>query len=79
MNPHVLIALSDAPLGRRLRVRHLGTHPELSSRLREMGFFENAVIRCITKGDGTIICEVCNTRVGMNNRVARTIIVSSSD
>lgn len=73
--PHV--PLTDVPLGRRVRIRQLNSQPEVCSRLRELGFCENAVIRCINKGNGNIICEVCNTRVGLNQLVASCIVVSS--
>lgn len=71
------IALSDVPIGHRVRIAQLQSHPETCSRLREMGFCENAVIRCINKGNGNIICEVCNTRVGLNQAVAQAIVVTS--
>jgi ferrous iron transport protein A len=69
--------LTEVTLGKRFRIAHLQSHPETCARLREMGFCENAVIRCVNKGNGTIICEICNTRIGLNQLVASTIIVSS--
>lgn len=72
-----LFSLSNAPLGRRLSVRHLvNSQPELCVRLRELGFCENAIIRCISKNTACLICEVFNTRVGLNANVARNIYVS---
>lgn len=74
---HSHIALSDVPVGQRVRIAQLRSQPETCSRLREMGFCENAVIRCINKGNGNIICEVCNTRVGLNRIIAQAIVVTS--
>lgn len=69
--------LTEVPVGRRVRIAKLSAQPEMCSRLRELGFCENAVLRCVNKGNGNIICEVCNTRVGLNHLVAGAIFVSS--
>jgi ferrous iron transport protein A len=69
--------LSDVPVGTRVRIRHLTSPPVVSQRLREMGFCENAVVRCVTKGYGNIICEVYDTRVGLNHGLAGEIVVTS--
>jgi len=76
MNAGNLLTLIEVPVGLRARVRHLHTQPDVCFRLRELGFRENAVIRCITKGNGAIICEVCNTRIGLNSHLAGSIVVS---
>ena len=72
-------SLTDVPIGQRVRIRQLKSQPDLTMRLREMGFCENAVIRCINKGAGAIICEVCNTRIGLNRLAASSIVVSSCE
>lgn len=69
--------LTDVPQGTKVRVRHLQSLPELCSRLRELGFAENAVVRCVVNGSRQMICEVCNTRIGMHHSIARTILVST--
>ena len=79
MTSDVHMTLIDAPNGTRVRIRHLTSRPEISTRLRELGFCENAVVRCVMKGYGNIICEVNNTRVGLDNGLARGIHVSVSD
>ena len=72
-----MLNLSIAPVGRKLSVRHLvNSSPELCIRLRELGFCENAVIRCISRNNMSLICEVCNTRIGLNAGVASNIYVS---
>jgi Fe2+ transport system protein FeoA len=73
------MTLIDAPVGTFVRIRHLSSRPEISTRLRELGFCENAVVRCVTKGYGNIICEVYNTRVGLDSGLARRIHVSVSE
>jgi len=73
------MTLIDAPVGTRVRIRHLTSRPEIATRLREMGFCENAVVRCVMKGYGNIICEVYNTRVGLDSGIARRIHVSVSE
>jgi Fe2+ transport system protein FeoA len=70
------MTLSDVPAGMRVRVRHLSSRPDVSRRLRELGFCENAVVRCIVRGFGNIICEVYDTRVGLNRSLARGIHVA---
>jgi Fe2+ transport system protein FeoA len=71
-----LSSLTDVPVGQRVRIYQLATQPELCCRLREMGFSENAVVRCLHKAHGNIICEVFNTRIGINNALAEFIAVS---
>ena len=68
--------LGDAPLDRQLRIRDLHSQPEVCGRLRAMGLCENAVVRCITRGRGSVICEVCNARVGLNDLLANDIVVA---
>lgn len=73
------IPLSEAPLGRKMLIRALRTTPDLSTRLREMGLFENAVVRCVARGHAAVICEVSDTRLGLNDHVADTIHVADCD
>ena len=68
--------LSDAPLGKSVRISRLRSRPEVSVRLREMGFCEDALVRCVMKSHGNIICEILNTRIAMNSRLAGDILVS---
>ncbi|MER3522700.1 MAG: hypothetical protein C4326_01185 [Ignavibacteria bacterium] len=70
------ISLNDVPLGTRVRVRQLISHPELSTRLREIGINENALIRPVNRGNGSLICEVCNTRIGLTQMLARSILIT---
>jgi len=67
--------LAHVPAGTTVRVSHLNSHPETCHRLRELGFCENALIRCVSNGATQLICEICNTRVGMNRAIAQAIFV----
>ena len=69
--------LIDVPIGTTVRIAHLNSPPEACLRLRELGFCENSIIRCVNRGSGNIICEVCNSRVGLNHAVASAIYVST--
>jgi len=69
--------LKDVPIGTRVRIRQLHSAPETCNRLREMGLCEDAVIRCLMKGDRSIICEVCNARVGLSGGLASEIVVTA--
>lgn len=68
--------LAHIKSGNTVRIQQLNSHPEICQRLRELGFCENATVRCVTNGSMQLICEVCNTRVGLNHTLARSIIVS---
>jgi Fe2+ transport system protein FeoA len=75
--PYPPSTLVDAPIGARVRIRQLRhARPEMSARLRELGFCENAIVRCVLKGNGNIICEIQNSRIGIDNTLARTIVIS---
>ncbi len=76
MKKDLYFALSDAPLGCSLRIRHLHATPALSMRLRELGFRENAALRGLTRGFGSMICEVGASRIGIDSDIARAIRVS---
>ena len=74
-SPTELLQLSTVRAGMSVRIKQLSSSPEVSVRLRELGFCENAIVRCVHKGGGNIICEVCNTRIGLNQRIADSIYV----
>ncbi len=76
MSTQSLFSLHDIPVGHHFRIRYLRTSPEVSLRLRELGLHENAIIRCLTKGE-RIICEVHSSRIGLTRDVAESIHVST--
>ena len=69
--------LADAPIGRQMRITHIHSDPEVSVRLREMGFREDAIVRCITRNDNNLICEILNSRIGLNGSTANSIAVTA--
>jgi Fe2+ transport system protein FeoA len=78
--PHSdFLTLSEAPVGTRVRIRTLAAQADVSRRLRELGLCERAVVSCVMKGHGNIICAIQNTRIGLDHRLAGMIIVSSYD
>jgi Fe2+ transport system protein FeoA len=62
-----------------MRIRELNSEPTVCIRLRELGFCENAVVRCLTRDASKLICEICNTRVGLQAAVADTILIAPLD
>ena len=70
--------LFEVPTGTEVFVFRLTSEPALCERLREMGFCENAKIKCVSKGGNGLICQVCNSRVGINEQLARQIVVSEN-
>jgi Fe2+ transport system protein FeoA len=71
-------SLAEIPLGEEVRIRSLHGSPELSHRLRELGICEDAVLRCLCRVHGNLICEVSAARVGLNASIARDILVARS-
>ena len=76
MNAQSHVTLREIPVGRRARIRHLHAEARVSTRLRELGFYEDAIVRCVMKSHGNIICEIYNTRIGINNHLANDIVVT---
>lgn len=68
--------LAEAPVGMFVRIHMLQSSPPVCQRLRELGFCENAVIRCMVNNEGSLICQVCNSRVGLTREIARDILVA---
>lgn len=71
-----MYTLAEIPSGTSVTISRLESHPETCLRLRELGFCENATVRCVTNGSSQLICEVCNTKVGLNFTTANSIIVT---
>ncbi len=43
-------------------------------RLREMGFCEEQSVKLLSR-DGSLICQVCNARLGISEELAESILV----
>lgn len=76
MTPTPRVTLAHVPVGRRARIRAVRHHrPEVARRLRELGISENTTIRCLVRGNGNMICQIKNMRIGLDNMVADSIDV----
>jgi Fe2+ transport system protein FeoA len=66
--------LSHVPEGCTVCIKELTTTPDVSSRLREMGFGEEKHIRLVSHAT-SVICQVCNARLGISRKLAEQIMV----
>ena len=67
-------SLDEARAGTFVRIKQLNATPEVSRQLREMGFCEEQRIKLLLKHTN-VICQVCNARLGISNKLAQSIIV----
>ena len=66
--------LNDVQPGTMVRVKRLLASTDTAVRLREMGFCEQQRIRMLAR-NSQVICQVCNTRLGLSEKLAQTILV----
>jgi ferrous iron transport protein A len=66
--------LTQIQPGTTCRIRQVLASPELTQRLREMGFCEEQKVRLLSH-ERTMICQVCNVRMGINAKLAEAILV----
>lgn len=66
--------LSSVRAGTAVRIKQLSASPEVTHRLREMGFCEEQKIRLLAQHTN-IICQVCNVRLGISAQLAEKILV----
>jgi Fe2+ transport system protein FeoA len=66
--------LSQVRAGTPVRIKRLAAPPEVTHRLREMGFCEEQRIRLLAQ-NASVICQVCNVRLGLSPELAERIIV----
>lgn len=57
-----------------MRVKQLTAAPDMAHRLREMGFCEDQEITLVSQ-QSSVICQVCNVRLGISAELAKTIFV----
>jgi Fe2+ transport system protein FeoA len=69
-----LCPLSRVNTGVAVRIKQLSTPPEVTHRLREMGFCEEQKIKLLSRHTN-LICQVCNARLGISSRLAEKILV----
>lgn len=68
--------LSRVQAGTTVCIKHLSTDPALKDRLREMGFCEDQQIKVLAC-ESTFICQVCNARFGISEKLAEAILVEA--
>lgn len=68
--------LSRVQAGTTVCIKRLSTAPEITQRLRELGFGEDQIIKLITS-DSSFICQVCNARLGLSKKLADAILVEA--
>jgi Fe2+ transport system protein FeoA len=68
--------LSQVQAGATVCIKELLTSPEVKERLREMGFCEEQRIRLLAR-DSNYICQVCNARLGISEKLADAIFVET--
>jgi Fe2+ transport system protein FeoA len=66
--------LSRVKAGVAVRIKQLCASPELQHRLRELGLCEDQIIRLLTSHTN-FICQVCNARLAINEKLAQLILV----
>ena len=68
--------LSRVKAGAVVCIKHLSTTPEVTNRLRELGFCEEQRIRLLTR-QSSFICQVCNSRLAISEKLADSIMVQA--
>jgi Fe2+ transport system protein FeoA len=66
--------LNRVQAGVAVRIKQLCASPEVQLRLRELGVYEDQVIRLLMS-QSSLICEVCNARLAISEKLAKLIMV----
>jgi Fe2+ transport system protein FeoA len=68
--------LSHIKAGTTVCIKELAAAPEMRDRLRELGFCEEQHVKLLSR-QSSIICQVCNARLGLSETLADTILVEA--
>ena len=68
--------LSHVRAGATVCIKQLAASPEQMERLRELGFCEEQKIKVLSR-QSSFICQVCNARLGISQKVAEAILVEA--
>jgi len=68
--------LSRVKAGAVVCIKQLSTAPEVTSRLRELGFCEDRKIKLLAR-HSNYICQVCNARLAISGKLADSIMVET--
>ena len=69
-----LCPLNQVCVGRKVKIKQLSASPEISHRLREMGFCEEQYVKLLSR-HSNVICQICNLRLGISEELAAAIWV----
>ena len=69
-----LCPLSHLRDGASVRIKQLACDEDVAKRLREMGLGEEQKVKVLSR-ENTVICQVCNMRLGISTRLADKILV----
>ena len=73
-NRCIVCPLNRVRAGTAVRIKQLCASPEVSQRLREIGFGEEQIIRLLASSTN-VICLVCNARLAISAHLAEIILV----
>ena len=68
--------LSRVQAGAVVCIKQLAAAPDVTDRLRELGFCERQKIKLLAR-QSTFICQVCNARLAISGRLAESILVEA--
>jgi len=68
--------LSHVKAGAVVCIKELFTAPEVTHRLRELGFCEDQKIKLVAR-QSNYICQVCNARLAISGKLAESIMVQA--
>jgi Fe2+ transport system protein FeoA len=68
--------LSRVEAGEVVCIKELTTAPDVTDRLRELGFCEKQKIKLVAR-QSSFICQVCNARLGISRELADSILVEA--
>jgi Fe2+ transport system protein FeoA len=66
--------LNKVRAGTTVCIKQLSAAPELTHRLRELGFCEEQKIKLLCQ-QTNVICQVCNARLALSSELAQKILV----
>ena len=66
--------LSKVKAGTVVCIKQLLASPDVTNRLRELGFGEEQRIKLLSR-QSNYICQVCNARLGISEKLADSILV----
>jgi len=70
-----MMPLSYAVSGEENVIRKIGGSPEVRKHLEDLGFTVGGTVKVITALDGNVIVKVRETRVAINDEMARKIMI----